>query len=209
MFVHKFLQVNFSYELILYVNLILDVFPALALGVGEGSSEVLKQDPRDSNEPVLMNKHWLLISLYGILISISILSALYLAINVMNLSLEKSVTVSFLTLAFARLGHVFNMRDRDSSIIRNEITKNKFVWGAIALSTSLILAAVYLPGLSEVLNVVNPGINGWFIVIIMSLFPFIVGQIVLLFSNKIDINFKNIKKVLVSTFKFLFVFNFK
>ena len=90
---------------------------------------------------------------------------------------EKAVTVSFLTLAFAQLWHVFNMRDKNSSIFDNAIVRNPFVWGALGLCTLLLAATVYIPILADVLHVVNPGTTGWLLILSMSLLPMIVGQI--------------------------------
>ncbi len=162
---------------ILFLNLVTDVFPALALGVGEGDPGVMKRPPRDPEEPILTRRHWAAIGGYGLIITISVLGALGLAFNHLGMGEEQAVTVSFLTLAFAQLWHVFNMRDRDSNILRNEIIGNRYVWGALALCTALLLAAVYVPVLADVLKVVDPELEGWMLVIVLSLVPLVVGQI--------------------------------
>ena len=100
-----------------------------------------------------------------------------MALSWLRMNPGQAVTVSFLTLAFAQLWHVFNMRDRGSRLLRNDITQNPYIWGALGLCTGLLLAAVYLPGLSDVLKLVNPGIQGWILVLVMSLVPLVVGQI--------------------------------
>lgn len=169
---------------ILYVNLMLDVFPALALGIGEGTSDVMEKPPRDPKESFLMRNHWLMILGYGFIIAFSIIASLLIALLGLNMPIEKAVTISFLTLTFARLAHVFNMREKDSPVINNEVTRNPFIWGAIGLCTVLILAAVYVPVLSGVLQTVDPGLNGWLIISIMSLIPFIFGQLSLLIAYK-------------------------
>jgi Ca2+-transporting ATPase len=89
---------------------------------------------------------------------------------------QKAVTISFLTLAFARLWHVFNMRDPGSGLIRNEVTTNPYIWGALVICTGLLLSAVYLPGLKDALQTVNPGFNGWGVALGMSLIPVMIGQ---------------------------------
>jgi len=163
---------------ILFLNLVTDVFPALALGVGEGDPDVMKRLSRKGEEPILTRRHWLSIGGYGLAITISVLGALALALAWLNMSHRQAVTISFLTLAFAQLWHVFNMRDRGSPFFRNEITTNPFIWGALGLCAGLLLIAVYLPGLSDVLKLVNPGRKGWILVVLMSLIPWITGQIV-------------------------------
>jgi Ca2+-transporting ATPase len=163
---------------ILFLNLVTDVFPALALGVGEGDPAIMKRSPRDPGEPILARQGWLAIGGYSLIITISVLGAFALAFTWLNMDERQAVTVSFLTLAFAQLWHVFNMRDRGSSILRNDVIRNPFVWGALALCTLLLLIAVYLPLLAGVLKLVAPSLNGWTLIIIMSVIPLVVGQIV-------------------------------
>jgi Ca2+-transporting ATPase len=162
---------------ILFLNLITDVFPALALGVGEGDPSIMKRKPRDPEEPILSGKHWLSIAGYSATITIAVLGALVLAINGLHMEERQAVTVSFLTLAFAQLWHVFNMRDPGTDFFRNEVTQNRYVWGALALCTALLLIAVYLPILSGVLKIKHPGAKGWLVVLVMSLIPWAVGQV--------------------------------
>lgn len=169
---------------ILYLNVVNDVFPALALGVGPGNPTLMQRPPRDSQEPILTTKHWWAIALYGLLIAASVLAAFALALTPLAMNEQKAVTVSFLALAFGRLWHVLNMRDANSGLIRNEITTNPYIWGAILVCTGLLLSAVYLPGLSDVLQTVNPGLKGWGLAIGMSFVPVIVGQIEKLFSGQ-------------------------
>jgi Ca2+-transporting ATPase len=162
---------------ILFLNMVTDVFPALALGVGEGDAAVMKHPPRDPKEGILTRRHWVSIAVYGLLITASVLAALVLALKWLGLDRQRAVTVSFLTLAFAQLWHIFNMRNRESRLLVNEITANRYVWGALALCTGLLLAAVYLPGLSAVLQVAPPGGSGWLLVAVMSAFPLALGQV--------------------------------
>lgn len=170
---------------ILFLNLINDVFPALALGVGKGIPDIMNRPPREPEEPVLTQKHWFVIVGYGLMIMIPVLSSLFLALNWLNMETEQAVTVSFLTLAFARLWHVFNMRDQYSKLISNEITCNPFVWGALLFCSGLLVSAVYLPGLSDVLKTVHIGLKDWLFVLVMSLVPLLIGQIIkLVVKNK-------------------------
>jgi Ca2+-transporting ATPase len=163
---------------ILFLNLVTDVFPALALAAGEANPGIMKQVPRDPQEPIMGRAQWLAVTGYGLIITTSVLGALALALFWLKMEKREAVTVSFLTLAFAQLWHVFNVRDVGSSLVRNDITQNPFVWGALALCTGLLVGAVYLPGLSFVLKLADPGITGWTLVLVMSLVPFVGGQAV-------------------------------
>ncbi|MFP4298252.1 MAG: cation-translocating P-type ATPase [Spirulinaceae cyanobacterium] len=162
---------------ILFLNVINDVFPALALGVGEGNPQQMQHPPRDKREAILTRSHWTAIGVYGVVIAAVVLGSFFLCFRVLGYDQSRAVTVSFLTLAFSRLWHVFNMRDDDTPIFRNEVTTNPYIWGALLLCTVLLLLAVYIPGLAGVLGVVHPGWQGWGIVLGISFVPVIFGQI--------------------------------
>jgi len=162
---------------ILFLNIGIDVFPALALGVGESSPGIMARPPRDPAEPIMTRRHWAIMGGYGLILALTILGALGLAVVWFGMDIRQAVTVSFLTLALAKLWHVLNMREQDSGFIKNEITANPYVWGALVICAGLILAAVYLPGLATVLKVVNPGGQGWALAAVMSLIPFVIGQL--------------------------------
>jgi Ca2+-transporting ATPase len=162
---------------ILFLNLVTGVFPALALGVGKGDPGLMKRPSRDRKEPVLGKRHWGMLILYSFIISASVLGALLTAIRVLGLSGSEAVTVSFLVLGFSHLWHVFNMRERGGSFFRNGIPRNQWVWLALLLCTILLPAAVYLPGLSDVLKTGPPGAVGWFVISGMSLVPLVIGQV--------------------------------
>jgi P-type Ca2+ transporter type 2C len=167
---------------ILYLNMISDVFPALALGAAEGDHSVMELPPRPTSEPVVPGSLWVTIGAYGVLISAAVLTGFWIAMGPMALTTERAVTVSFLTLAFTRTWHVFNMRDFGSDFLLNDITRNPFVWESVALSVGLLLLAVYLPPLANVLNLVPPGTGEWGLILGVSLIPFGVVQAVKQFS---------------------------
>ncbi|MEZ4548125.1 MAG: cation-transporting P-type ATPase [Thermodesulfobacteriota bacterium] len=166
---------------ILFLNLVTDIFPALALGMGEGDEHIMKEPPRDPKEPLLSRRRWLGIAGYGAVITLSVLGALLYAIHGLGYGSEQAVSVSFLTLAFAQLFHVFNMRDKGSAFVNNEITRNPYIWGALGLCSLLIAAAVYIKPLAEVLRIIPPGIEGWTLIAVMSLAPLAIGQILKVF----------------------------
>jgi Ca2+-transporting ATPase len=169
---------------ILYLNMIGDVFPALALGVGEGNPALMERPPRDPEEPILTRQHWLTIGFYGVLITAVVLGTFALVLRRFEVDPRLAVTISFLTLAFCRIWHVFNMRNVDSGLIVNEITRNPYIWGALALCTGLLLLAVYVPGLAAVLSMVNPGAQGWLVIIAASFIPLVIIQVLKLFGLK-------------------------
>ncbi len=162
---------------ILFLNAVNDVFPALALGVGAGNPNLMQRPPRPSKESIITQGHWWAIALYGLIIAAAVLGAFALALITLGMPEEEAVTISFMTLAFGRLWHVFNMREAGSGLFRNEVTQNPYIWGALLICTGLLLAAVYLPGLSDALQTVHPSLRGWGLAIGMSFIPLIIGQL--------------------------------
>ncbi len=165
---------------ILYLNMIGDVFPALALAAGEGDESRMREPPRDASESILTRDHWLAICAYGALIAAAVLAVFWIALEHWDLPPDRAVTVSFLGLSFARLWHVFNMRSTTSGIVDNEITRNPYVWGALVLCIALLLTATYLPGLSGVLRLVGPTMGEWGLILACSFVPLVVGQVAIL-----------------------------
>src|SRR5882724_4023782 len=163
---------------LLFLNLVTDVFPALALGMGEGDAAVMARPPRDPKEPLLAGRHWRRVVADGALLAAGVWGALWLALVHLRLGEEQAVTITFLTLAAAQLWHVFNQRQRGSALFRNEITRNPYVWGALALCAGLLVLAVYFPPFAALLKLRDPGLAGWAVVLAMSLAPLVVGQTV-------------------------------
>jgi len=167
---------------ILYLNMISDIFPALALGVGKGEHSVMDMPPRPSTEPVVPGTLWMIIVGYGALIAGTVLCGFRISLVEMSLPAERAVTISFLILAFARTWHVFNMRDFGSNAIFNDVTRNPFVWGAVGLSVALLLFAVYFQPLAGVLSMAALTPGQWFFVLGMSLIPLVVVQVLKQFT---------------------------
>jgi Ca2+-transporting ATPase len=162
---------------ILYLNLVTDVFPAFALGASEGEDDVMTHAPRDPKEPILARRHWIAIATYGAVITAATLAAFAMALAGTGTDADHAVTVAFLTLALAQLWHVFNMRGAGTNPVRNEITRNPYIWGALALCLVLILCAVYLPGLSTVLGLHPPSATEWGLAVGFSAIPWALGQV--------------------------------
>lgn len=169
---------------ILYLNMLSDVFPALALGVGQGDKSVMLQPPRPSSEPILDRERWIQVIGYGLLIAATVLASFWWARIWLGLSGNAAVTISFLTLAFARQWHVFNMRAPESNILFNGVTRNKFVWGALAICFFMLFLAIYTPPLAHALHLTPPTVAGWTAIVGFSLIPLVVGQAIIILRKK-------------------------
>jgi Ca2+-transporting ATPase len=168
---------------ILYLNLVTDVFPAFALAMGEGEQDVLQRPPRHPAEPILGRIQWLTIFMHSIVLTVGTLGALVLSIFWLKLDYDSVVTVVFLTLAFAELWHVFNMRHPDSGVLENEVTRSPWVWASLILCAVLLVTPTYLPSVAEILHLVRPDLTMWALIFVMSLLPLLILQIALLIAR--------------------------
>ncbi|MGB7785055.1 MAG: cation-transporting P-type ATPase [Salinimicrobium sp.] len=143
---------------ILFLNLVTDVFPALALGVGKGDKNEMKQPPRDPKEPILTKKLWTTTAIYGLSITAAVTAITIYAWHFKEYPKEVVNNMAFYTLIITQLLNVFNLPKNDVSFFRNEVTGNRWVWAALVF-TLLVLVLVYnIPVVAEVLSLVplNP-----------------------------------------------------
>lgn len=132
---------------ILFINLITDVLPALALGVTRGNPDIMKRNPIRAEDPIINSKRWLSIGFYALIISAASLGAVFLSHILLHSSEswnpELCNNILFFTLIFSQLFHVFNMGQSGTNFFKSEVFGNKYVWAAIACCL-LILLGVYL-----------------------------------------------------------------
>ena len=148
--------------------------------MGEGEPGILKRPPRDPREPILGRRQWIVIVLHSLALSAATFGALAVARLGLDLDARSVVTITFLTLAFAQLWHAFNMRHPKSGLMRNEVTRNPWLWGALLLCTALLAGPPYLAPMAEVLHLAAPTPIMWATILGMSVTPLIVTQAVTL-----------------------------
>ena len=176
---------------ILFLNMVTDVFPALALGLGKGDKTVMKIPPRDSKEDIVTSEDWIEIGLYSTVITISVILAVIYCREFITPDPKILNNVAFVTLAFAQLFHVFNMPSPKSNFLVNEVTKNHFIWYAIVICTGLMVFVYLLPQMRLVLGLAVLPIDVWVESIIASLVPLILIQIYKAFKIRNLLNFVN------------------
>ena len=137
---------------ILFLNLVTDVFPALALGLGKGEEDSMEQPPRDSKEPIMTRTDWYATIVYGVSISASVLGIVVYAKFVLKLSPDNINNMAFYTLVLSQLVNVFNVPKWSESFFKNEVTKNPWVWGAIVLSLAMTVTAYLVPPVARALE---------------------------------------------------------
>ena len=165
---------------ILFLNLVTDVFPALALGTIEADGNVLNRKPRPPGEPILARPQWIAIATYGTSIAATTLMALAIATVVFKLTGEAVTTMCFYTLALAQLWHAFSMRNWRDSLLSSAVTRNRYVWMATILCIAILAAAQLQPNVAAALRLAPLSINAWSIVVLLSLIPLAVHEILAL-----------------------------
>jgi len=140
---------------ILFLNLVTDIFPALALGFGKGVHDAMDRPPRKSGEPIMTPLLWKSTFLYGISITCAVLGITLYANYHLLLNPQQINNLAFYTLIIAQLLNVFNMPNRQVSFLFNEVTKNPWVWGAIVLSLTITALAYVIPSTSQALSLVS------------------------------------------------------
>jgi Ca2+-transporting ATPase len=139
---------------ILYLNLVTDVFPALALGLGEGERDIMEDPPRPIDEPIMPRMLWISTVVYGLAITVGVLGIVLFAHFYLDLEAEKVNNMAFYTLVLGQLLNVFNLPKRNLSFFRNEVTRNAWVWGAILLCILLTALGYIIAPLRSVLSLV-------------------------------------------------------
>lgn len=162
---------------ILFLNMVTDVFPALALGLGKGDKTVMKIPPRNPKEDIVTNKDWIEIAIFSALITLSVILAVIYCKEFITKDHKILNNVAFVTLAFAQLFHVFNMSSPKSNFLINEITKNHFVWYAIIICSGLMVFVYVVPQMRLVLGLSILPMNVWAVSILGSLMPLIIIQL--------------------------------
>ena len=128
---------------LLFINLLTDSLPAIAIGMEPASSDLLNRKPRDPKEPLLSGDLVKRIGLQGLLIAVPVMTAFYLGYQT---GTAEAMTMAFATLTLARLFHGFNCRE-DRSILRMGLSGNPASLAAFGVGVLLLLAVLLIPAL--------------------------------------------------------------
>jgi len=163
---------------ILWVNLVTDGLPALALGVDPVSKDVMSRPPRKPDEPVITRENAFLMLWQGAFIAFCSLLAFSLVLFVEKEGLGRARTAAFIVLACSQLFHSFNCRNNKESIFKIGFLTNKKLIFAAIISFCLQMLVVYQPFLQTIFKTEPLGGLDWFLVIVISSFPLWAMEIV-------------------------------
>lgn len=171
---------------ILWVNLITDSFPALSLGVDPGDKGVMDLPPRNPKESLFAGRMGKLLILNGILIGITTLFAFVLGEYLYPDSLRHAQTMAFVVLSVSQLFYSLAMRNETKSLFQVGVFKNKWLIGSVLLGILLQLAIITIPFTASVFKVYPLTLTDWGIVILISLIPFVINEIIKIFFRMKD-----------------------
>ena len=158
------LPVPFAPVHLLFINLLTDSLPAIALGMEPARDGLLEQKPRDPKEPILNKSLAGRIGVQGLLIAAATMAAFYLGLSWGGAAMAS--TMAFATLTLARLFHGFNCRGRES-VFRLGLTTHRYSLMAFAAGVLLLAAVLFLPFLRSLFLVVPLTLaqTGWIVLL--------------------------------------------
>ncbi|MBS4536959.1 calcium-translocating P-type ATPase, SERCA-type [Clostridium sp. D2Q-11] len=159
---------------ILWINLVTDSFPALALGVDPAEQDIMERKPRASGESIFAHGLGISIVIKGLIIGIVTIFAFNIGRGV---NIETGRTMALITLAVSQFANSLTIRSLDKSIFKIGLFSNKYLLGAIALSATLLLSVVLIPPLREIFELTTLDGTHWIYVVLLSLVPMTIAEI--------------------------------
>ncbi len=158
---------------ILWLNIVTDTFPALALAMEPGDADVMRRKPQRPDDAILSRRFVSRIFFYGVLIASAALVAFLWALR--N-SPAHATTIGFMTLALAQIFHLTTARHVTSSQHSTSGLSNPYALGAAGLSIGLQLIAVYATPVARVLQTARPSLSDWLVIIGLAAVPTAIGH---------------------------------
>ena len=168
------LAVPFAPVHLLFINLLTDSLPALAIGMEPADAELLNEKPRDPKTGIMTKDFVVTMLSEGILIAIAAMSAYHIGIAT---SAAMASTMAFATLTLARLFHGFNCRGRES-IFRLGLRSNKYSLYAFGAGVGLLALVIFVPVLHGVFSIESLSIQAIGQIVVLSFVPTLIIQFV-------------------------------
>lgn len=163
---------------LLWLNLVTDSFPALALGVEKGEPDIMNKKPRNPKESIIDRSMLSNIAFQSIAVGLTSLLAYIWALNKYPLDLDNARTITFATLIAAELLRAYSSRSLKYTLAKIGIFTNKAMVRATALSFTLMIAVLYLPFLQDIFYTFSMGLSDWLIVLTFAFIPLVAGEII-------------------------------
>lgn len=162
---------------LLWLNLLTDGAPALALGLEKGDPDIMERPPRPVNEPIINRLMVIGMIVQTIAITSVVLAAYYIGWNWDHSNLALARTMAFVTLSASELVRSYTARSERASLFRLGVFSNKYMQYAVSLSVILLLGVIYVPVLRPVFGTALLGMREWAVVLPLLLVPGIAAEI--------------------------------
>ncbi|MDY6065627.1 MAG: cation-translocating P-type ATPase [Finegoldia sp.] len=178
-----FLSIVFNWDTpflpiqLLWLNLVTDAFPALALGVEAAEPGIMNKPPRDPNEPIIDSKMRFTIASQSIAITIASLFAYRYGLSHFPDHIEAARTIAFTTLISSELLRSYSARSENIPVFKLGLFSNKKLVLGTAFSAVLMLLVVYVPGVNDLFKLIPLHWEHWKVIIPCALIPFAIGEI--------------------------------
>jgi Ca2+-transporting ATPase len=160
---------------LLWINLITDGLPALALGLDPPEYDVMKRPPRITTSGILHRKRWVYMIIEGSIMGISVFGLFMLTLK--NHSYAEAQTMAFTALAFSQLVHAFNNRSTRKSLLKIGLFTNSYLVGATLISIFFQFLVVQTDWGNMVFKTIALEPSHWTYVGIVALLPFFVVEL--------------------------------
>ena len=159
---------------LLWINLVTDSFPAIALGMEPAEKDIMNRKPNDSKKSIFADGLWEKIFVEGFMIGILTLFAFSLGNKLYGL--QGGRTMAFISLSMLELVHSFNVRSEES-LFKAGLFKNKYLIGAFLIGTILQVGVVVIPKIADIFDVVLLNNKQWIYTAIISILPLVIVEI--------------------------------
>jgi len=162
---------------LLWLNLVTDGLPALALGLEAGEPNIMNRPPRPPHEPVINREMTWNTAVQGVVITAATLGAFVLALRAYPDSLATAQTVAFVTLVVSELWRAYTSRSEHYPLLRLGLFSNRaMVWATLS-SFLLLLGVVYLPALQPIFVTVPLSASAWLVILPLTILPAIAAEL--------------------------------
>ncbi|GGI97436.1 calcium-transporting ATPase [Alicyclobacillus cellulosilyticus] len=148
---------------ILWVNLVTDGLPAIALGVDPAEADIMNRPPRRVDEGIFAQGLGVKILSRGVLIGLVTLGVFIWSLRVQSGSLARAQTLAYITLTLAQFILVFDCRSVHGGIFKRNLFENRWLILAVASSLALFLLTIYVPPIAKVFGTVRPTSVEWLV----------------------------------------------
>ena len=160
---------------LLWVNLVTDSLPAIALGLDTPEKDIMEKKPRSPKKGLFADGLWAAIIFEGLMIGALALLAFSIGVNVLG-NLTTGRTMAFAVLSISQLVHAFNMRS-EHSVFRAGLFKNPYLVLSLIAGLMLEVSVISIPKLAVIFGVVPLGFIGWGIVAVLSVMPLVIVEL--------------------------------